>query len=182
MLKQSRESAHEVGMQLVSASVEYGHATMRLAEHSLDEAREHIVRAQELVAGGTFAIQFRATADSMLGLIEGEAGNLAAAQAWHADALRVAIESKDSPVVSIVLAGVADLWLRCGEPIRAARLLGAAEAVRGCVDHSVPEIHRIRAEARAALGDAGFEEAYRSGSTVTVATAADASGLYQKEG
>jgi hypothetical protein len=41
----------------------------------------------------------------------------------------------------------------------------------------VPEIHRIRADARAALGDAGFAAAYRSGSTVTVATAIEASGL-----
>jgi hypothetical protein len=72
---------------------------------------------------------------------------------------------------------VADLALRSGEPARAARLLGAADAVRGSIDRSLPDVDRIGAGARAALGDAGFDEAYRSGSSVTFATAVEAAGL-----
>jgi tetratricopeptide (TPR) repeat protein len=177
MLKQAHESAHEVGMQLVTASVEYGHATICLAQGALDEAREHIEYALALVENGTFAIQFQAVASSVRGLIEGETGDLAAARIFHTDAIRIAIESKDFPVVASSLTGIADLWLRCGDPVRAARLLGGAEAIRGCVDRAVPQVDRIHAETRAALGDAGFETAYRSGSTLTVANAIEASGL-----
>jgi predicted ATPase len=177
ILKQSHASAEDVGMPVVMASVEYGHATLSLAEGAVDEAREHVERALGLVEAGPFGTQFRAVAGSFRGLIEGAAGDLTAARALHADAIRAAVETKDSPVIGIVLTGIADLWLRCGDPARAARLLGAAEAIRGCVDRTVPDVDRIQAEARAALGDAGFEAAYRSGATITVATAVEASGL-----
>ncbi len=44
----------------------------------------------------------------------------------------------------------------------AARLLGAARAVRGAFDESSPDAPRARAAARAALGEAAFDAAYQS--------------------
>jgi hypothetical protein len=89
----------------------------------------------------------------------------------------VAMASNDSPVIAMVLVGVADLALRGGDPGEAARLLGAADAVRGSIDRSVPDVDRIETAARAALGDTGFSDAYAKGSGVTAASALGASGL-----
>jgi hypothetical protein len=91
--------------------------------------------------------------------------------------LEIAVQSKDSPIIALALVGAADLALRSGDPADAARLLGASVAVRGSVDRSVPDVDRIEEKARAALGDAGYEMAYRSGDTVTMVTAAEAAGL-----
>ena len=110
-------------------------------------------------------------------LIEGAAGNLVAAHDLHLAAATLAAESLDSPVMAQVLAGVADYAIRSGDPDRAAMLLGAADAVRGAPDRSMPDTDRITALARAELGDAGFERAYRAGGQVTIATALQATGL-----
>jgi tetratricopeptide (TPR) repeat protein len=177
MLKQARQSAEDVGLTEVMASVEYGYATVARADGNLDEARERMARSAANIDRTSFAPQFRALVRSTRGLIEAAAGDLAAAREFHATAIEMAVDSADFPVVALCLVGVADLALRSGDPGEAARLLGAADAVRGSIDRSVPDVDRIADEARAALGDAGFEAAYRSGSTVTFATAVEAAGL-----
>jgi hypothetical protein len=50
---------------------------------------------------------------------------------------------------------------------RAARLLGAAHAVRGAFDESSPDAPHARAAARAALGEAAFDAAYQSAAGLT---------------
>jgi tetratricopeptide (TPR) repeat protein len=177
MLKQARQSADEIGLAEVMASVEYGHATIAREDGSLDEAREWMARTAETLDRSSFVPQFRATAWSTRGLIEAAAGDLVAARELHAEAIEIAVDTMDSPVVALTLVGAADLAMRCGEPARAARLLGAADGIRGSIDRSVPDVDRITAEARTALGDAGFAAAYASGETVTVATAVAAAGL-----
>jgi predicted ATPase len=177
MLKQARQTAEDVGLSEVMASVEYMSATVARADSNLDEARERMARSAEMIDRSSFAPQFRAMIRSTRGLIEAAAGELAAAREFHAAAIEMAIESADFPIVAMCLIGVADLALRSGEPAEAARLLGAADAVRGSIDRSVPDVDRIAAEARTALGDAGFDAAYRSGLSVTYATAAEAAGL-----
>jgi predicted ATPase len=177
MLKQSHESAEDVGMSEVLASVEYGFATVAREDGALEEARERIGRAAALIENASFAPQFRAVIRSTQGLIEAAAGDLATSRRFHAQALEIAVQSKDSPIIALALVGAADLALRSGDPAEAARLLGASVAVRGSVDRSVPDVDRIEEKARAALGDAGYEVAYRSGDTVTMVTAAEAAGL-----
>jgi tetratricopeptide (TPR) repeat protein len=177
MLKQARQSADEIGLAEVMASVEYGHATIAREDGSLDEAREWMARTAETLDRSSFVPQFRATAWSTRGLIEAAAGDLRAARDLHAEAIEIAVDTMDSPVVALTLVGAADLAIRCGEPAQAARLLGAADGIRGSIDRSVPDVDRITAEARTALGDAGFSAAYASGKTVTVATAVATAGL-----
>jgi predicted ATPase/DNA-binding SARP family transcriptional activator len=182
MLKQSRESAEEVGLPEVLASVEYGHATLAREQGNLAEARQSMARAVELIDHSTFVPQFRALARGTLGLIEAAAGDLDLARDHHTAGMLLAMESQDAPVIAQMLVGVADLALHEGDPDRAAYLLGAADAVRGSRDRSVPDVERITIEARAALGDAGFEAAYHRGDGVTVATALAAGGLGEPAG
>ena len=177
MLKQSRRSAEEIGLSEVIASVQYGYATFARLEGNLDEARTAMARAAGQMQSPTFVPQFRALTRSTQGSIEAAAGDLAKARDYHAEAVRIAVDSRDQPVIALTLIGMADLVLREGDPERAAYLLGAADAVRGSGDRSAPDIDRITRETRAALGDAGFDEAYRKAADVTVATATEAAGL-----
>jgi predicted ATPase/DNA-binding SARP family transcriptional activator len=177
MLKQARVSAEEVGLPEAIASIEYGHATLARADGDLDEARERMTVAWSTLGDAAVAPQFRAMIASTRGLVEAEAGDLAAARRLHARAIRTAVGSNDAPVVALTLVGAADLALREGDPARAARLFGASIGVRGSVDRSVPDVARIEREARAALGDPDFAAAYREGLAVTVATAVAFAGL-----
>ncbi|GAA1626589.1 BTAD domain-containing putative transcriptional regulator [Actinoplanes couchii] len=177
MLKRAREMAREVGLPEVMASVHHCHAVIALAEGRLDEAREHNVRAVHLIEHSTFAPQFRSMAHSTAALIEGAAGDLVSARREHRTAIRIAMDSQDSPVIAQVLAGIGDLALREGDPERAAFLLGAADAVRGSRDRTVEQAEVTRAGAHAALGDAGFDEAYRKGGGISVVDVIEVAGL-----
>jgi predicted ATPase/DNA-binding SARP family transcriptional activator len=66
------------------------------------------------------------------------------------------------PAPTVITAGRAEL---------AARLLGAAHAVRGAFDESSLDAPQARAAARDALGPAGFDAAYRSAADSTYQTA-----------
>jgi len=131
----------------------------------------------ERLSNPAFAPQFGAMTRNTQGLIEAAAGDLPRARRYHEEAMRIAIGSRDAPVVAMCLVGVADLVLREGDPERAAYLLGGADAVRGSTDRTVHDAADVEREARAALGDAGFEAAYCRGSDVIVANALEAAGL-----
>jgi hypothetical protein len=73
------------------------------------------------------------------------------------------MESRDRPVIARVVALHADIALGEGDAERAAMLLGTAEVLRGMADEADVDVVRVRAAARAALGDEGFAQAYRRG-------------------
>jgi ATP/maltotriose-dependent transcriptional regulator MalT len=177
MLKQARESAEDVGLSEVMASVEYGYATVARYEGDLEDAAARMARTVTVLDRSSWAPQFLSMARSTQGLIAAALGQLAESREFHAEALRIAVGAKDSPVVAINLVGVADLALKEGDPARAAMLLGAADSVRGSVDRTVPDLDRITGEARTALGGTGFDQAYARGGGVTVATALAAAGF-----
>jgi predicted ATPase len=177
MLKQARASAEDVGLSEVMASVEYGYATVARYEGDLEDAAARMARTVTVLDRSSWAPQFLAMARSTQGLIAAAQGRLAESREFHAEALRIAVGAKDSPVVAINLVGVADLAIKEGDPAKAAMLLGAADAVRGSIDRTVPDLDRITDEARTALGDAGFDQAYATGSGVTVPTALSAAGF-----
>ncbi|WP_370517930.1 hypothetical protein [Micromonospora sp. MP36] len=95
------------------------------------------------------------------------------ARAHHDRALELALGSQDAPVVAAVLVGFADLAVRLGRPAAAARLLGAASGVRGGPDRANLDHPRVEAAARAALGEAGFAEAYAGGLGYRLETAGE---------
>ena len=177
MLARARASADEIGLAEVIASVEYGRATYARLDGDLPTARAAMARTEALLVNPSFAPQFRAMIDGTRGLIAAAAGDLAEAGVLHTRALRRAVSARDAPVIALTIVGFADLAIRAGEPERAAFLLGAADAVRGSRDLSVPDTARVTAEARAALGDDGFTAAYRRAAGVTGATAAATVGL-----
>ncbi|ATO80870.1 Regulatory protein afsR [Actinoplanes sp. SE50] len=176
-LDEAREYAADLGIPEVMASVHHVSATLAREEGRLDEAREQVDRTVALIAGSTLAPQFRAMTHSTRGLIEATAGRLAEARAEHETALRIAVRTRDSPMIAQVLAGWADLALREADPERAAFLLGAADAVRGSVDRTVNAGVIVAGEARAALGDAGYAAAFGRATAVTMDTALAAAGL-----
>ncbi|MBB4749303.1 BTAD domain-containing putative transcriptional regulator [Actinoplanes lobatus] len=174
MLDRAEEHAREDGGAAVTAAVRHGRAAIALAEGRVDEARELAAATLRVIDRSTVAPQFRALAYTTAGLAEGAAGDLDRAGRLHREALRTAVAVLDGPVVATALAGAADLAARAGDPARAATLLGAADAVRGSRDRSDQHSDRVERAARAALGDAGFEESYRRGAGVTMRTALDA--------
>ncbi|GIE04549.1 SARP family transcriptional regulator [Paractinoplanes durhamensis] len=169
VLKQSWEAALEIGLPEVLASVQYGYATLARLEGDLEVAREMIGRSAHLMGNPVFAPQFYAVTLGTQGLVEAAAGDLGRARRHHREALRIAVDTRDAPVIAMVVVGIADLAIREGDPERAAYLLGAADAVRGSEDRTVPDVERLTFEARAALGDAGFEAAYRRAAGTTTA-------------
>jgi predicted ATPase/DNA-binding SARP family transcriptional activator len=175
-VKQAVAGAEDVGMPDVIASVGWGAATVLRDAGDLAAAQAMLERAAAVAANVRMAPQFHAVLQLQLGLIAAVRDRNRAA-ALLGEAITLAAGSQDSPIIAMVLVGVADLALRDGDPGKAARMLGAAVAVRGAADKSVPDVHRIELDARAALGDAGFERAFRSGADVTIKTAVAAAGL-----
>jgi predicted ATPase/DNA-binding SARP family transcriptional activator len=79
------------------------------------------------------------------------------------EALDDAVAWTDHPALAAVLdACAAHLLARDGDPRLAARLLGAAHAVRGAFDESSPDAPPARDAARAALGPRAYQAAYAS--------------------
>ncbi|MBE1579798.1 BTAD domain-containing putative transcriptional regulator [Amycolatopsis roodepoortensis] len=78
--------------------------------------------------------------------------------AWEA-----AGEVRHVPLIAHMLVGIADLALRQDDPEQAARLLGAADELRGLPDRSRPDVTRIEETVLRRLGEAKFAEAAREG-------------------
>ncbi|MEV6494505.1 BTAD domain-containing putative transcriptional regulator, partial [Actinoplanes sp. NPDC051633] len=129
-MKQAQIAAEEIGMPEVLASIGYGAATIAREDGDLDAAREHLDRAWSALGDGVAAPQFRAMIAATRGLVAAAEGDLVSARELHVEALRVGAAANDAPVLALLLVGIADLRLREGDPAEAARLLGAAVAVR----------------------------------------------------
>lgn len=138
------------------------------------EADRQLTTASELsrtlfrARNQTVAPQFCAMVEHSRGYLAAEVGDLAEAVARQSEALELALDSNDAPVIALVLIGVADVTLRRGDPYHAAVVLGASESIRGTKDVSVLDYARVTEQIRAALGDDAFTEAYEKGLTTTV--------------
>jgi hypothetical protein len=94
--------------------------------------------------------------------------------------LAIAEHMRDKPLVAFVLVGLAECLAAQGEPERAARLYGAADAVFASVGMS---FHPLRASAsfheqylnlaREQLGDEAFEDAQTQGRSMSFEQALD---------
>src|SRR6266542_1265748 len=96
-----------------------------------------------------------------LGHLELATGNLSAARGWYERAMVVALGTKDRPVMARVVELRAAVAVAEGDPERAATLLGEATTLRGLPDEADPDVARVRAAARAALGDEGYALAHQ---------------------
>ncbi|WP_367133954.1 BTAD domain-containing putative transcriptional regulator [Saccharothrix sp. HUAS TT1] len=102
----------------------------------------------------------RAVAHDLLGYL---AEGLEEAREHRAAALRAATRAGYAPLVAQTVVGIADLALRQGRHEQAARLLAAADVVRGQPDRFQPDVARVERAARRHLGDQGFTEAALEG-------------------
>jgi hypothetical protein len=84
------------------------------------------------------------------------------------DALAAAATAGDRPSAAAAVEGLAaaalgNTALGTAAAERAAALLGAADSIRGAVDHSSLDEPAIRTAAREQLGEAAFDAGYRRG-------------------
>ncbi|MEV7348299.1 BTAD domain-containing putative transcriptional regulator [Micromonospora chalcea] len=133
-----------------------------LARHDGDaaEAYAQLRSVSALLGDEADLASVRAGTQDLLGYL---AEDVELSRTHRAAACRAAREGGYAPLTAQVLIGVADLAVRLDRPDQAARLLGAATAVRGQPDRTHPDVPRIEAAARDRLGDAGFAEAVAQG-------------------
>src|SRR5262249_10244596 len=106
----------------------------------------------------------------------GYQGDLARATALHREALTLLRESGEKGNVAEGLEGLAGIAWAQGQPERAARLYGAAEALREAIRAPLPpadhaEHERLVAAVRTGLDAATFEAAWAAGRAQSVADA-----------
>ncbi|MEY9893852.1 putative ATPase/DNA-binding SARP family transcriptional activator [Catenulispora sp. MAP5-51] len=124
------------------------------------EARRQIEAATSLLGAESEQTHYRAL---RLDLLARVTDDLDEARAHGAAALAAANEVGLPLLTAMAVVGLADLALRRDQPEQAARLLGAAAALRGLPDSAHPDVAHIEAEARNRLGDTRFAEAVLEG-------------------
>jgi predicted ATPase/DNA-binding SARP family transcriptional activator len=163
-LEEAGRIAREVGAEDQRLFVRQGIAEIARWQGRLDEARELLDSVIADRRRGQDPIgQRTAIALSARGHVDVAAGDLDGARGWYRRALEAAIDSRDRPVIARVVELLAAVALAEGDAGRAATLLGNAEVLRGMPDLADVDVVRVRAAARATLGDQGFARAYRRG-------------------
>ena len=148
------------------ARISGDHASARRELADADAVAKSMYRSRNQ----TVAPQFCALVESSCGYLAAATGDMAGALTRHREALELALESNDAPVVAQILVGVAEVTRLRGDAYHAAMVLGAGEAVRGAKDLSVLDYARVTAEIRADLTEEAFTEAYAKGLTTTLDT------------
>jgi predicted ATPase/class 3 adenylate cyclase/DNA-binding CsgD family transcriptional regulator len=119
---------------------------------------------------------------SFLGEVEARQGNYATAHALYEESLTIARRAGRQVDIASYLEGLAGVVAAQGEPTWAARLWGAAEAVREATGAPLPPVERAdyersMASARAQLGEQAFATAWAEGRAMTPELALAARGL-----
>jgi predicted ATPase/DNA-binding CsgD family transcriptional regulator len=109
---------------------------------------------------------------STLAKVEAQQGNATAAWALYEESLTMAGEMGHKELIPSNLEGLASVLAAQGEPIRAARLWGAAEALREVIGVPVPPVEQADyeqavASARVSCGEKAFTASWMEGRTMT---------------
>lgn len=110
--------------------------------------------------------QMEAAMRAALAVAKACAGDLPAAYHELAAASRMALNTQDMPIVSDVVAAGAFIAARDGDGERAARLLGAADAIRGRADLMNHDARHLDVSLRSSLGDEGVTTLRRDGASL----------------
>jgi predicted ATPase/DNA-binding SARP family transcriptional activator len=133
-------------------------------EGNLEEARALADAGFGALHGGLPPFeQFYSLLLTARGHVAAEMGDLDGAHGWYQRSLEVAVKTRDRPVIARAVELLAAMARAEGDPERSATLLGQAAALRGIGDEADPDVLRVRAAARAALGDEGYALAYERG-------------------
>ncbi|MBB5855577.1 BTAD domain-containing putative transcriptional regulator [Amycolatopsis umgeniensis] len=125
-----------------------------------EEATRQLTLATTVMGEEAELGHVRAITHDLLGYLSDD---LEEARAHRESACAAASEVRHVPLIAHMLVGVADLALRRDEPEQAARLLGAADELRGLPDRSHPDLARIEQTVLRRLGEAKFAEAAQEG-------------------
>jgi predicted ATPase len=156
--------ADEVGAEDQKLFIRHTLADVARLQGRLGEARELLDAAiADFYEVGHPIEQRLALLMVSLARVDLAAGEAEGAGRWCDRALRTALSSRDRPVIARVVDLLAEVTLAEGDAVRAATLLGMAEALRGMPAEAGGDAARVQAAARAALGGDRFDEAYRRG-------------------
>jgi tetratricopeptide (TPR) repeat protein len=178
-MARAQRAAREQGESESDLWISYIQAELAWLRGDLAECARISSELDALMAskGSPMIWSFRAQAINREAMASIRTGNVAGGRARLAEALRLAGDSQDLAAVAVVVDGIAAAMLWTGTSRsgaeRAAVLLGAAHSIRGAFDESSLAAPRIREAARQALGDAGFDTAYRRGRELAKAEAAE---------
>ncbi|MEO6090334.1 MAG: AfsR/SARP family transcriptional regulator, partial [Umezawaea sp.] len=136
-------------------------------EGELDEAEKHLLtvlhwhRRAAFETGSTLIL-------AELGFIAEHRGNASEARELHLDGLRIAREGGDPRAIALALEGLAGAHALAGDPVHAARLLGAASTARASVGRPLPDaergdVDRIAGAVRVVLGEEDFVAEFARG-------------------
>ena len=142
----------------------------------LAEAERRCAAAAAGIEAGqiTWYQGMRAQAEARLAMVVLARGDADRSREHLGAAMAAARDWVELPPLAAVIDAVAALALQADEePELAATLLGAAHSIRGAFDESSLVAPRVRGTARHALGDAGFDTAYRRGRELAKAEAAE---------
>ncbi|TWF77354.1 putative ATPase [Pseudonocardia hierapolitana] len=165
--------AREQGYESKAAYAQLGLGMVARRTGRFDEAQEHLAALHEWYRTAGYE-PGKAISLAELGFLAEQRGDAQTAHRLHAEGLAAARRSEDPRAVALALEGLAGERALSGEHRHAARLLGAAAAVRagaGRTDASGDrgDVDRIAAAARAALGDA-FDTEFARGADLDVDT------------
>src|SRR6266566_3948601 len=173
LLERAMRLAAEQSYQPGQVFAELGLGQTARREGQLDVAETHIRNvlhtSQRIGSAPDVA---RTISLSELGFIAEQRGDPAGARSWHIQCLTAAQELGDPQAVAQALAGLAGARALGGQPDRAARLLGAADAAWRPPGTSLPpsasgdvcaDVTRITSATRQALGEAAFAAEFARG-------------------
>jgi predicted ATPase/DNA-binding SARP family transcriptional activator len=173
LLERGMRLAAEQSYQPGQVFAELGLGQTARGEGKLDDAETHIrnvLRTSQRISSEPDVA--RTVSLSELGFIAEHRGDPAAARSWHMQSLTAAQALGDPQAVAQALTGLAGVHAIGGQPDRAARLLGAADATWQPPDASHPpgasadvsaDAARVTAVTRQALGEAAFAAEFERG-------------------
>jgi hypothetical protein len=159
-LTDARASGHRPAELMARLSL--GHLEMLLGNHEASRAQvAYVLGNMESLAafgGGQFEANVRAA--HCVALVR--LGEVEDAKKEFDTAAAAAVETQDMPVVAIVAGAAAVIAGQLGDHERSARLIGAADTIRGRVDRSDRMAEELIAELRERLGPT-YDKAYAAG-------------------
>jgi ATP/maltotriose-dependent transcriptional regulator MalT len=173
LLERGMRLAAEQSYQPGQVFAELGLGQTARRQGKLDDAETHIRNVLHTSRRiGSEPDVARTASLSELGFIAEHRGDPAAARSWHIQGLTAAQALGDPQAVAQALTGLAGAHALGGQPDRAARLLGAADAAwhppgashpPGATADVSADVRRITAVIRQALGEAAFAAEFEDG-------------------
>jgi tetratricopeptide (TPR) repeat protein len=165
--RQALGLASRVGAAFAQAGARRGLAEILRLRGDFVESRRLYEETLTIAGGDWLTAEIRSRIHTALARIAIVEGDLAQAWSRFDQALSAVQRPMNLPAAAGAIEGLAGLALAGNEPERAARLLGAAEAMRGSSMPGDPDVAAVAAAARAELGDAAYDRAYAAGAALT---------------